>query len=48
MAYQGRKRIQESQVLPGLVTAILEEALRRSREMNQSQVCAWLLSHFQQ
>ena len=28
--------------------AILEEALRRSREINQSQVGAWLLSQFQQ
>ncbi len=48
IADQGSKRIQESQVLPGLVIAILEEALRRSREMNQSEVCAWLLSQFQQ
>ncbi|MBD2503315.1 Uma2 family endonuclease [Anabaena azotica] len=47
MADQGSKRIQESQVLPGLVIAILEEALRRSRQMNQSQVGAWLLSQFQ-
>jgi Uma2 family endonuclease len=48
MADQGSKRIQESQVLPGLVIAILEEALRRSREMSQSEVCAWLLCQFQQ
>ncbi|MBU7583178.1 MAG: Uma2 family endonuclease [Nostoc sp. TH1S01] len=48
MADQGSKRIQESQVLPGLVRAILEEALRRSREMNQSEVCAWLMCQFQQ
>jgi hypothetical protein len=48
MADQGSKRIQESQVLPGLVIIVLEQALRRSREMKQSQVCAWLLSHFQQ
>lgn len=26
----------------------LEEALRRSREINQSEVGAWLLSQFQQ
>ncbi|MEH2425443.1 MAG: Uma2 family endonuclease [Nostoc sp.] len=45
---QGSKRIQESQVLPGLAMSTLEEALRRSREMNQSQVGAWLLSQFQQ
>lgn len=48
MADQGSKRIPESQVLPGLVIAIVEEALRRSRDMNQSEVCAWLLSQFQQ
>lgn len=48
MADQGSKRIQESQVLPGLVIAILEEALRRSREMSHSEVCTWLLSQFQQ
>ncbi|MBN3908351.1 MAG: Uma2 family endonuclease [Nostoc sp. NMS1] len=45
---QGSKRIQESQVLPGLVIAILEEALRQSREMSQSEVGTWLLSQFQQ
>ncbi|BAZ85992.1 Uma2 family endonuclease [Dolichospermum compactum] len=48
MAYQGSKRIRESQVFPGLVIAILEEALRRSREMSQSEVGAWLLNQFQQ
>ncbi|MBD2415035.1 hypothetical protein FACHB389_19290 [Nostoc calcicola FACHB-389] len=48
MAEQGSKRIQESQVLPGLAMFILEEALRRSREMSQSEVGAWLLSEFQQ
>jgi Uma2 family endonuclease len=48
MADQGSKRIPESQVLPRLVITIVEEALRRSRDMNQSEVCAWLLSQFQQ
>ncbi len=48
IADQGSKRIRESQVLPGLAIAILEEALRRSREMNQSEVGTWLLSQFQQ
>ncbi len=28
--------------------SILEEALRQSREMSQSEVGAWLLSQFQQ
>ncbi|MCC5655489.1 Uma2 family endonuclease [Nostoc sp. XA010] len=48
IADQGSKRIQESQVLPGLAMSILEEALCRSREINQSEVAAWLLSQFQQ
>ncbi|MEH1850666.1 MAG: Uma2 family endonuclease [Nostoc sp.] len=48
IADQGSKRIQESQVLPGLAIAILEEALRQSREMSQSEVVTWLLSQFQQ
>jgi len=48
MADQGSKRIRESKVFPGLVIAILEEALRRSREMSQSEVGAWLLNQFQQ
>ncbi|MBH8566218.1 Uma2 family endonuclease [Nostoc sp. CENA67] len=48
VADQGSKRIQESQVLPKLAIATLEEALRRSREINQSEVGVWLLSQFQQ
>jgi Uma2 family endonuclease len=48
IADQGSKRIKESQVLPGLAMSILEEALRRSREMNQSEAGTWLLSQFQQ
>ena len=48
IADQGSKRIQESQVLPGLAMSILEQALRQSREMSQSEVGTWLLSQFQQ
>ncbi|MDZ8222473.1 MULTISPECIES: Uma2 family endonuclease [unclassified Nostoc] len=48
IADQGSKRIQESQVLARLAMSILEEALRRSREINQSEVGAWLLGQFQQ
>ena len=48
IAAQGSQRIQVSQVLPALNIAVLEEALRRSRETNQSQVGAWLLTQFQQ
>jgi Uma2 family endonuclease len=47
MADQGSKRIQVSLVLPRLAIAIVEEALRRSREMDQSQVGGWLLTQFQ-
>lgn len=47
MADQGSKRIQESLVLPGLAISVLEEALRRSRETDQSQVGRWLLTQFQ-
>jgi Uma2 family endonuclease len=45
---QGSKRITESQILPGLTIALLNEAFRRTRQMNQGQVYAWLLSQFQQ
>lgn len=44
----GSKRITESQVLPGLAISPLEDALRRTRQMNQTQVGAWLLAQFQQ
>lgn len=47
IADQGSKRIQESLVLPGLAISVLEEALRRSRETDQSQVGNWLLTQFQ-
>ncbi|WP_445636282.1 Uma2 family endonuclease [Nostoc sp. DSM 114161] len=45
---QGSRRITESQILPGLAISLLNEALRRTRQMSQSQVGAWLLSQFQQ
>jgi len=48
MADGGSKPIQESQVLSGLTILILESALRRSRETSQSEVCAWLITQFQQ
>lgn len=47
VAEQGSQRIQVSEELPGLTIAVLEEALRRSREVDQSQVGAWLLNQFQ-
>ena len=47
MTNQGSQRIQVSQVLPGLEVVVLEEALQRSRQTNQAEVGAWLLSRFQ-
>jgi Uma2 family endonuclease len=44
----GSRRITDSQVLPGLAISLLEEALRRTRQMNHGKVGAWLLSQFQQ
>ncbi|MBW4450374.1 MAG: Uma2 family endonuclease [Spirirestis rafaelensis WJT71-NPBG6] len=44
----GSRKITQSQVLPDLTISLLEEAFRRTRQMNQSQVVAWLLSQFQQ
>lgn len=44
---RGSLRIDTSQVLPGLTLSILEDALRRSRETDQSTVGAWLLTQFQ-
>jgi Uma2 family endonuclease len=43
----GSRRIVQSQVLPGLDIALLNEAFRRTRQTNQSQVLAWLLTQFQ-
>ena len=42
----GSRRITQSQVLP-LTISLLEEALRRTRQMNQAQVGAWLLAKMQ-
>ena len=43
----GSRRISESVVFPGLTMEVLVEALRRSREQDQSQIGAWLLQQFQ-
>ncbi|MDZ7954114.1 Uma2 family endonuclease [Nostoc sp. DedQUE09] len=45
---QGSRRITESQVLPRLAISLLNDALRQTRQINQSQVGAWLLTQFQQ
>ena len=46
MTNQGSQRIQVSQVLPGLEVVVLDEALHRSRQTNQAEVGALLLSRF--
>lgn len=42
------RRVRESSVLPGLKLEILEQALQRSRQENQSATTAWLMQQFQQ
>lgn len=41
------QRVAQSQVLPGLAIATLEEALQRSRQMDNSQVGSWFLAEVQ-
>ena len=48
IAEGGSRRITQSQVLPGSEIPLLEAALRRTRQMNQSLVGSWLLNQFQQ
>ncbi len=44
---EGSRRIRTSVVLPNLEIALLEEALKRTRQTNHSRVSAWLLEQFQ-
>ncbi len=44
----GSKQIRESQVLPGLKISLLNEALQRSRNVNQRLVGSWLMAQFQE
>jgi hypothetical protein len=44
---EGRSgEIQESQVLPGLAIAIVEEALQRSQTQDDGEINRWLLQSF--
>jgi Uma2 family endonuclease len=43
----GSQRLTQSQVLPGLEMAVLCEAVTMRRQMDDSQVVAWLMSNFQ-
>jgi Uma2 family endonuclease len=47
MIERGSRRIDQSGVLPGLMIRVLEQALRQSRTVDQSQVGAWLMQQFQ-
>ena len=44
----GSQRISESNVLPGLAIALLEEGLRLSREIDNTSVGAWFLAQVQE
>ncbi|NJP08903.1 MAG: Uma2 family endonuclease [Leptolyngbyaceae cyanobacterium RU_5_1] len=43
----GSRRISTSQVLPRLEIAVLQEVLEKCRQMDDSQIIAWLMSKFQ-
>lgn len=47
IANTGSYRINQSQVLPNLEIALLENALKQTRTTNHSRVGAWLLNQFQ-
>ena len=47
IANSGSQRITESQVLPELPLPLLEEALQRSRNLDQTQVGSWFLEQVQ-
>jgi Uma2 family endonuclease len=47
MSIDGSQRINQSQVLPNLKIATLDEALQRSRQTDQSAVGSWLMAQFQ-
>ncbi|HEY9613179.1 Uma2 family endonuclease [Allocoleopsis sp.] len=47
IANEGSQRIRESEVLPGLAISLLEEALRRSRQMDNTEVGAWFMAQVQ-
>lgn len=47
VANGGSRKINQSQVLPGLAISLLEEALQRTCQTNQGQVYPWLFKEFQ-
>jgi Putative restriction endonuclease len=48
IANRGSERLTESEVLPGLKFALLEEGLRRSRETDHTEVGSWFLEEVRQ
>lgn len=44
---RGSRRIDRSQVLPGLTMSLLEQALQQSQTIDQSQVGTWLMAQIQ-
>lgn len=48
IANLGSTRLTESEVLPGLKFALIEEGLRRSREMDRTEVGSWFLDEVRQ
>lgn len=48
VADSGSKRITESQVLPGLKIAVINEAFQTTRRKNQRLVGTWLMEQFQE
>lgn len=47
IANNGSQRISESEVLPGLAISLLEEALQRSRQQDNTEVGTWFLAQIQ-
>ncbi len=47
MVNRGSHRIDASEVLPGLAIAVLESALTKAKDLDQSAVGAWLMQQFQ-
>lgn len=46
MENRGSREILVSQVLPGLAMSTIEEALRRSRTENDTDISRWLMQEF--
>lgn len=45
VANEGSRRLQESQILPGLAISLVEEALERSKTEDDGTIIRWLIAH---